>query len=153
MIRKWSSLRVMFIVNHIGEWSKRNNLMLNWSKSEEIVFSERKSQTGITSATARNSPCQIFEGVERNSMLWMSSLIVQFQTFLWCLSFLSGLSRDNSASIYSPMIYCHLFNLVFVHTTQQKLLFSAFCLTSWKQWIKEMWLLLPSLTYMLLSTL
>ena len=31
-------------MDHIGEWSKRNNLALNWSKSAEIVFSDSRKR-------------------------------------------------------------------------------------------------------------
>jgi len=31
-------------MDHIGEWSKRNNLALNWSKSAEIVFSDSRKK-------------------------------------------------------------------------------------------------------------
>jgi len=31
-------------MDHIAEWSKRNNLALNWSKSAEIVFSDSRKR-------------------------------------------------------------------------------------------------------------
>ena len=56
-------------------------------------------------------------------MSLMFSLIVQSGIYLWCLSFLNGLSNVNSTSIYNSRIFYHLFNLAFGRTIGQKLLF------------------------------
>ena len=52
-------------MDHIAEWSKRNNLALNWSKIVEIVFSDMQQKEtfrGTAAPDARNSSRQIFEG-------------------------------------------------------------------------------------------
>jgi len=53
-------------LDHIGEWSKRNNLMLNLSKSAEM--SSQTAERYVITATARISSCQILEGATSNRL-------------------------------------------------------------------------------------
>ena len=55
-------------LDHICEWLKRNNLKLNWFKSAEIVRQQKETSSDTTTATARNSSCQILEGARRNHL-------------------------------------------------------------------------------------